>query len=213
ILETLYQRGYIEGKKKIKVTPLGMKVVEALEKNVPDIVSVELTKAFEEKMEEIMAGKAKKDEVIEESKEQLIRILKVFKERELDIGKMLLETTGTGVTTSKESAKVEKSMGSSKATENKKVQSGERLVLGKCPKCGGDLVLKYNRKTGKRFVGCSNWPKCDVTYPILQRGEVIPTGKTCCNGAPVVKIREKGREYEICLDMKCKEWKMQSKSR
>ncbi|WP_297480399.1 DNA topoisomerase I [Thermococcus sp.] len=207
ILETLYQRGYIEGKKKIKVTPLGMKVVEALEKNVPDIVSVELTKAFEEKMEEIMAGKAKKDEVIEESKEQLIKILKVFKEKELDIGKMLLETTGTGVTASKESVKVEKSGDSSKATENKRAQAKERLILGKCPKCGGDLVLKYNRKTGKRFVGCSNWPKCDVTYPILQRGEVIPTGKTCCNGAPVVKIREKGREYEICLDMKCKDWK------
>ncbi|NJE48948.1 DNA topoisomerase I [Thermococcus sp. 9N3] len=218
ILETLYQRGYIEGKKKIKVTPLGMRVVEALEKNVPDIVSVELTRAFEEKMEEIMAGKAKKEEVIEESKEQLIKILKVFKEKELDIGKMLLETTGTGVTTSKDSVKVEKSKSQSGASgtsaksgteEPKKTKSPERqrLVLGKCPKCGGDLVLKYNRKTGKRFVGCSNWPKCNVTYPILQRGEVIPTGKTCCNGAPVVKIREKGREYEICLDMNCKDWK------
>ncbi|WP_297536265.1 DNA topoisomerase I [Thermococcus sp.] len=211
ILETLYQRGYIEGRRAIRVTPLGMRVVEALEKNVPDIVSVELTRAFEEKMEEIMAGKAKKDEVIEESKEQLIKILKVFKEKELDIGKMLLETTGTGVTTSKDSIKVEKSkMPSAKSgtEEPKKTKSPERrLVLGKCPKCGGDLVLKYNRKTGKRFVGCSNWPKCDVTYPILQRGEVIPTGKTCCNGAPVVKIREKGREYEICLDMNCKDWK------
>ncbi len=211
ILETLYQRGYIEGKKKIKVTPLGMRVVEALEKNVPDIVSVELTRAFEEKMEEIMAGKAKRDEVIEESKEQLIKILKVFKEKELDIGKMLLETT------SKDSVKVEKSSGLSGTSSRSGASKGEnakpsessrkRLVLGKCPKCGGDLVLKYNRKTGKRFVGCSNWPKCNVTYPILQRGEVIPTGKTCCNGAPVVKIREKGREYEICLDMNCKEWK------
>ncbi|AHL21811.1 DNA topoisomerase I [Thermococcus nautili] len=218
ILETLYNRGYIEGKKKIKVTPLGMRVVEALEKNVPDIVSVELTRAFEEKMEEIMAGKAKRDEVIEESKEQLIKILKVFKEKELDIGRMLLETTGTGVTTSKDSVRVEKSKSQSGASgasaksgteEPKKTKSPERqrLVLGKCPKCGGDLVLKYNRKTGKRFVGCSNWPKCNVTYPILQRGEVIPTGKTCCNGAPVVKIREKGREYEICLDMNCKDWK------
>ncbi|GAB6135773.1 DNA topoisomerase I [Thermococcus prieurii] len=217
ILETLYSRGYIEGKKKIKVTPLGMRVVEALEKNVPDIVSVELTRAFEEKMEEIMAGKAKRDEVIEESKDQLIKILKVFKEKELDIGRMLLETTGTGVTTSKDSARVEKSKSRSGASgasaksgteEPKKTKSSEkRLVLGKCPKCGGDLVLKYNRKTGKRFVGCSNWPKCNVTYPILQRGEVIPTNKTCCNGAPVVKIREKGREYEICLDMNCKDWK------
>jgi len=209
ILETLYQRGYIEGKRKIKVTPLGTRVVEALEKNVPEIVSVELTRAFEEKMEDIMAGKAGKEEVIEESRNQLIKILEVFKEKELAIGKMLLETTGTGVTASKDPLKVEKSKPqvSSKDGENEKAGGRGRLILGKCPKCGGDLVLRYNRKTGKRFVGCSNWPKCDVTYPILQRGQVIPTGKTCCNGAPVVRIREKGREYEICLDMKCKGWR------
>lgn len=216
ILETLYSRGYIEGKKKIKVTPLGMRVVEALEKNVPDIVSVELTRAFEEKMEEIMAGKANKDQVIEESKEQLVKILKLFKEKELDIGKMLLESTGTGVTTSKDAAKKAGAVKDANNGEKSGDKAGERtipkaerklLVVGKCPKCGGDLVIRYNRKTGKRFVGCSNWPKCDVTYPLLQRGQVIPTGKTCCDGAPVVKIRERGREYEICLDMKCKDWK------
>ena len=224
ILETLYSRGYIEGKKKIKVTPLGMRVVEALEKNVPDIVSVELTKAFEEKMEEIMAGKAKKDEVIEESKEGLIKILKVFKERELDIGRMLLETSGTGVTPSKSSAKkagavkelsdeeerdVRGAVDGKEDSKRAVLQKPERkpLVIGKCPKCGGDLVVRYNRKTGKRFVGCSNWPECDVTYPLLQRGQIIPTGKTCCNGAPVVKIREKGREYEVCVDMNCRDWK------
>ncbi|CAD5243826.1 DNA topoisomerase I [Thermococcus camini] len=215
ILETLYSRGYIEGKRKIKVTPLGMRVVEALEKNVPDIVSVELTKAFEEKMEEIMAGKAKKENVIEESKSQLIKILKVFKEREMDIGKMLMETTGTGATTSKTAARkagaVKELSEEEEKAVKKAVDKGERrkeyLVLGKCPKCGGDLVVRYNRKTGKRFVGCSNWPKCNVTYPLLQRGEIIPTNKTCCGGAPVVKIREKGREYEICVDMNCRDWK------
>ena len=208
ILETLYQRGYIEGKKKIKVTPLGMRVVEALEKNVPDIVSVELTRAFEEKMEEIMAGKARKENVIEESKNQLIKILKVFKEKELDIGKMLLETTGTGATTSKTAARKtsikEPSEKEEKAVKKAIEEKKSPLVVGKCPKCGGNLVVRYNRKTGKRFVGCSNWPECNVTYPLLQRGEIIPTNKTCCNGAPVVKIREKGREYEICLDMNCK---------
>ncbi|MDV3103704.1 DNA topoisomerase I [Thermococcus waiotapuensis] len=218
ILETLYQRGYIEGKRKIKVTPLGMRVVEALEKNVPDIVSVELTKAFEEKMEDIMAGKAKRDEVIEESKEELVRILRVFKEKELDIGRMLLESTGTGVTPSKSSAE---KAGAVKESEEEKMEAapGEAssgnaegkepekkpLVIGKCPKCGGDLVVRYNRKTGKRFAGCSNWPRCDVTYPLLQRGEIIPTDKTCCNGVPVVKVREGKKEYEVCLDMNCKE--------
>jgi hypothetical protein len=43
----------------------------------------------------------------------------------------------------------------SKAEENNKV------VLGICPKCGGNLV----RRTGKygNFYGCSNYPKCKFT--------------------------------------------------
>ena len=220
ILETLYSRGYIEGKRKIKVTPLGMRVVEALEKNVPDIVSVELTKAFEEKMEDIMAGKAEKEQVIEESKGNLIRILKVFREKEVDIGRMLLESGRAGAAT--DSGRILRTNGPikrlSENEENDVKKNTERekrkpLVVGKCPKCGGDLVVRYNRRTGKRFVGCSNWPKCNVTYPLLQRGEIIPTDKTCCGGAPVVKIREGQREYEVCLDMNCNEYRYQKSAK
>ncbi|MFA4701300.1 DNA topoisomerase I [Pyrococcus kukulkanii] len=182
ILETLYQRGYIEGKKSIKVTPLGMKVIETLEKYVPEIISVELTREFEKKMELIMQGKLTKEEVIEEAKQKLIKILEEFKKKELEIGLELAKIV----------------IGEDKV--------GKPLVVGKCPKCGGDLIVKYNKKTGKRFIGCSNWPKCDVTYPILQRGEIIPTGRTCCNGAPVVIVKDGKEKRVICLDMNCKEW-------
>ncbi|NJE12956.1 DNA topoisomerase I [Thermococcus sp. LS2] len=227
ILETLYQRGYIEGKKKIKVTPLGMKVVEALEKNVPEIVSVELTREFEEKMEEIMKQKLSKDKVIEEAKEQLIKILKEFKAKELDIGKELMEKLieSEERKTKKSKKKTAKDLtAEEKETMKQAVDNGERkeekkrnndeIIVGKCPKCGGDLIVKYNRKTGKRFVGCSNWPNCDVTYPLLQRGEIIPTGKVCpeCGNAPIVKIREGNVEYEVCLNMNCKKWKYNNKT-
>ncbi|WP_456396260.1 DNA topoisomerase I [Thermococcus sp.] len=209
ILETLYARGYIEGKRKIKVTPLGMNVVEALEKNVPDIVSVQLTKGFEEKMEEIMKRKLSRDKVIDESKEQLMKILKEFRAREEEIGrelvKRLIEDRNGDKNTKKK--KAVKELSEEEEREIKREADRKVIVVGKCPKCGGDLVVRYNRRTGKRFVGCSNWPKCNVTYPLLQRGQIIPTNRTCCDGAPVVKIREKGREYEICLDMNCKEWK------
>ncbi|MBO8173880.1 MAG: DNA topoisomerase I [Thermococcus sp.] len=225
ILETLYQRGYIEGKKKIKVTPLGMKVVEALEKNVPEIVSVELTREFEEKMEEIMKRKLSKDKVIEEAKEQLIKILREFKAKELDIGRELIEKLieNEEKKTKKSKKKTAKELtAEEEETIKQAVDNGERkeerkrnndeIIVGKCPKCGGDLVVRYNRKTGKRFVGCSNWPNCDVTYPLLQRGEIIPTGKVCpeCGNAPIVKIREGKREYEVCLNMNCKKWKRKS---
>ncbi|ADT83629.1 DNA topoisomerase I [Thermococcus barophilus] len=211
ILETLYQRGYIEGKKKIRVTPLGMKVVEALEKNVPEIVSVELTREFEEKMDEIMKRKLSKDRVIEEARGQLIKILREFKAKELDIGKELMEKLLEREKNKKSKKKTAKELTAEEeeaiknAVENHEKKSNNLIIVGKCPKCGGDLVVRYNRKTGKRFVGCSNWPSCDVTYPLLQRGKIIPTGKVCpeCN-APVVKIKEGKKEYEVCLDMKCK---------
>jgi len=92
-----------------------------------------------------------------------------------------------------------------KAGAESRLKKREPLVVGKCPKCGGDLIVRYNRRTGKRFVGCSNWPNCNVTYPLLQRGEIIPTGKVCpeCGNAPIVKIKEGNREYEVCLNMEC----------
>jgi DNA topoisomerase-1 len=208
ILETLYSRGYIEGKKQIKVTPLGMKVIEALENNVPDIISVELTREFEEKMEQIMQKKVSKEKVIEESKETLVKILKEFKQKEKEIGKKLLETFVESQKNKENKKRASTKELTAEEEESIKKSAEKRediIIVGKCPKCGGDLVVKYNRKTGKRFVGCSSWPNCNVTYPLLQRGEIIPTGKTCpeCGNAPIVKIKERNREYEVCLDMNC----------
>lgn len=76
--------------------------------------------------------------------------------------------------------------------------------VGKCPKCGGDLVIRQSR-SGKRFIGCSNYPKCDVTYPLPQKGKVIPTGEVCpyC-GAPLIIIRRRGKkDWKICPNMEC----------
>ena len=47
--------------------------------------------------------------------------------------------------------------------QNVKAAKEERLRNGKCPRCGGDLVLR-NGKYGK-FYGCSNYPKCRYTHP------------------------------------------------
>jgi DNA topoisomerase-1 len=33
--------------------------------------------------------------------------------------------------------------------------------VGTCPKCGGDLKVRTYR--GKKFIGCSNYPKCDFS--------------------------------------------------
>jgi len=32
-----------------------------------------------------------------------------------------------------------------------------------CPKCGKDLKVRTNRKTGSKFYGCPGYPKCKFT--------------------------------------------------
>jgi len=88
ILQTLYDRGYIENKD-IRVTKLGSAVVEALEKYCPEIISVELTRTFEEKMKKIQEGEISKEKVIEDAKKVLTKILDNFKKNEKEIGKEL----------------------------------------------------------------------------------------------------------------------------
>lgn len=35
-----------------------------------------------------------------------------------------------------------------------------------CPRCGGQLVIRSNKVSGNRFVGCSTFPRCRYTAPI-----------------------------------------------
>ncbi|MDR1690600.1 MAG: topoisomerase DNA-binding C4 zinc finger domain-containing protein, partial [Candidatus Methanoplasma sp.] len=63
----------------------------------------------------------------------------------------------------------------------------ERNDLGTCPVCKEGTVRITFSKAGKRFAGCSEWPKCTNTYPLRPRGTITPTGEQCelC-GAPVI---------------------------
>ncbi len=73
-------------------------------------------------------------------------------------------------------------------------QQVEAQVMGTCPDCGGDLVLKRAR-TGSRFIACSNYPKCKHTEP-------FSTGVKCpregCNGELVEKSSKRGKIFYAC---------------
>jgi DNA topoisomerase-1 len=64
-----------------------------------------------------------------------------------------------------------------------------------CPKCGGDLVIKAGRY-GK-FVGCSNYPTCDYTAPLVTK-----IGVRCPkDGGDIVERRtRKGRIFYGCAN-------------
>ena len=74
--------------------------------------------------------------------------------------------------------------------------------FGKCSQCGGNLSIMRSRK-GKRFLGCSNFPKCSNSYPLPQKGSISFDGEYCkvC-GAPIVTVTYKGK-WKQCVNMNC----------
>jgi DNA topoisomerase I len=76
--------------------------------------------------------------------------------------------------------------------------------IGTCPTSHHPLEIRYSF-LGKRFVGCTGYPECRVTYPLPQRGRLDkdqPSCPTC--GAPVVTAIEAGRHpWTLCINPAC----------
>ncbi len=182
IIDTLFRRTYIKGSR-IEATGLGMSVYKALKEYSGEILDEDMTRKLESDMDEIAKGKMKEQEVVKEGEDIIKKVIGEFKTNEKEIGMKLKEGL---------------------------VESEIASSLGKCLKDGGMLVIKRSG-TGKNFVGCSNWPNCDQTYPLPQGAMIVPTGKVCdlCH-TPIVKVFRRGkRPFQMDLDPNCetkKDW-------
>ncbi len=175
IIRKIIQRGYLFGKKKFQPSQVAFSVIETLQKHGGDITSPKLTAFIEKEMDRIAEGKKTKEEVVSESRSVLSKIL----------GQLSKHKEGI-------------------SSELRKSVSRDN-VLGKCPSCGGNLIM-IRMKKGTRFVGCSNYKNgCTQTYPLPRQGMITPLNKTCEScGTPVIKVKRKGkRAFEMCLDPNC----------
>ena len=76
---------------------------------------------------------------------------------------------------------------------------------GVCPDCGtGNINLKFNPKSGKKFFKCSNWPKCDwYGGNFYESVEELDNPEYCprCGGLLVKKINSKtGESFYSCIN-------------
>jgi DNA topoisomerase-1 len=80
----------------------------------------------------------------------------------------------------------------------------QQRIIGTCPRCGSDMIIRKSKK-GKRFVGCTNYPRCDHTYSLPQKGGLMKSDKTCKKcGAPMINVKLKGKKlWELCLNSSC----------
>ncbi len=79
----------------------------------------------------------------------------------------------------------------------------ERRDVGLCPLDQGHMIIRQS-KYGKRFLGCSNFPKCRQTYALPQKGDIKMTGKTCefCH-APLISLSFGTGSREMCPNLSC----------
>ncbi|MDR2492247.1 MAG: DNA topoisomerase I [Coriobacteriales bacterium] len=83
------------------------------------------------------------------------------------------------------------------------------IPMGPCPACSaagrdGQLVAQRSPRSLKRFMRCTNYDVCGVSYPLPQRGELSATGTYCegC-GAPKVVVTTRRGPWEICPNFEC----------
>jgi len=155
-------------------------VTQVLKDNVPAILSEDMTRKFERESEAVAVGKMKREDVIEEAKKVLTQELEDFKGKEDAIGKTLLD----GLVESR----------------------AEERSMGPCPNCGEELRMIVSKKSGKRFIGCSGYPKCSTSFPLPQKGYLTKLKDLCKEcGMPMIQLRRKGaRAYQMCINHKCK---------
>lgn len=76
----------------------------------------------------------------------------------------------------------------------KVVESEKPKVVGTCPECGGELLLKKAR-TGSRFIACSNYPDCTYAAPFSTG---VPCPNEGCEGELVEKSSRRGKLFYSC---------------
>jgi DNA topoisomerase-1 len=181
-IQTLYDRKYMNGTGKLFVSDLGFEIIEVLSKYCPTVVYPEMTRLLESKMEAIQQGVETKQNVLQNAIETLKEITSEFKEKEAEVG-----------------AKLSQPLRKSKLKEK---------TVGTCPKCNdGKLMILRSKKTGKRFIGCTNYfeNKCNTAFPLPQSGTIKLLRSVCKScGSPIVAVylRPK-RLWKLCLNPNC----------
>ena len=197
IVSAIQDRGYVEQQER-RFTPtwLGETVNELMRKHFGDIVDVNFTAEMERKLDSVEEGKqvwtvflkdfyAELKEELERAEAEMGKVQKPVEELEEacpECGKPLLLRTG----------RFGKFISCSGYPDCSYKRAFVAATGAHCPKCGGDLVERRGKKTGKVFYGCANFPTCD--FVAWDRPLTIPCPE--CGGLLTLP---NGKEEAVCV--------------
>lgn len=200
-IATLFTREYLERTSTITPTETGLVLIEAMKKYCPEITSPEMTRHMEKDIESISSGNLSEPEFIANTGKAINSVL-----RELTLNKLMI---GEELATS---SKSQKTAGSHpKRPSNYTRAASNAISIGKCPVCQtGILRAIKSPKTGKRFLGCSNYKTgCRTSAPLPKTGLLRPVGTNCriC-GWPEIYVsfarkNASNKPWRICPNLNC----------
>ncbi len=182
-VSTVLARDYVERDgKSIKPTNLGEVVTNLMEKQFPEIVDLDFTAHMEKQLDGVENGKADWVGVLDDF---YVGFSQSLKKAEQDLEKVkvpevesdeVCEICGRRMVI--KTGRYGKFLACPGYPTCKNTKRIVETAPGSCPKCGGVLVAKKS-KGGRKFFGCSNYPKCDFATWNEPTNEACPQcGKT-----------------------------------
>ena len=202
IIAVISNRSYVEKEKKtFKPTQLGIAVCDLMNEYFARIFETKFTAGLEKKLDKIGTGELNWVETIADFYDDFDNHYKNA-EQSLNGKRVKIPTVETEIICEKCGRKmVEKSgrfgkflacPGYPECKNTKPMPEDE--IKQPCPKCGAKLLKKVSKK-GKKFYGCSAYPKCDFASP------GIPTGDICSECGSYIILGLRNRKY--CMNAEC----------
>ena len=164
-ISTLLNRHYIgEEKKNIFVTDLGDVVNGIMESSFPKIADADFSAEMENELDSVAEGKTDYKKIIRDFYPGLVDDVNKAK-RDLDKVKVQDEVSDTVCDKCGRMMVIKygphgKFLACPGFPECRNTKTYYEKIGIKCPKCGGDIVVRRTKK-GRRYYGCENNPGCD----------------------------------------------------
>lgn len=201
-IATIISRGYVaRSKKQLVPTDLGTITTDIMKNNFKDIVDIEFTANMEKELDDVEDGKRKWVKILKDFYPSFEKNLETATEK---IAKIKIKDEESDVVCEKcgrkmvyKLSKFGKFLACPGYPECKNTKAIRTETGAKCPKCGGDILVKKSKK-GKTYYGCEHYPKCDF----MLWDEPV-TDEKCpeCGG---LLIKKNGRSKKIiCTSEGC----------
>ncbi|KXG77598.1 DNA topoisomerase 1 [Fervidicola ferrireducens] len=202
IIDTIQKRGYVKKEKgRFKPTELGQIVTEILKEYFSDIVDLDFTAEMENQLDKIESGEENWQRIVESFYEPFKEKLKVAEEKieevkiEDEVTDEKCEICGRNMVIKR--GRYGEFMACSGFPECRNTKPLIEQVGVKCPKCGGDIVVRKSKK-GRKFYGCSNYPDCD--FVLWDPPSEIPCPRC---GSLMVEKTVRNEKIAVCTNPEC----------